>query len=160
MLGAAEWTSERQAEKRRQCRTLPAPELCARCDRPVRLERLEAQVAAGRHDRRSFVDESRTLEDRQRLYGDVERESVERLVERSVSVLRVALDGRSRHVEASEIGGEPSPLQSSLRGVLRPIALTVELWNRPDWLGRSVGRAAAADQRNAERKGKQTPEPH
>src|SRR5512133_1037018 len=40
---------------------LPARQLGASCERPVRLERLEAQVATSPDDRSGSVDESRAL---------------------------------------------------------------------------------------------------
>jgi hypothetical protein len=113
---------------------LPAGELCPSCKRPVRLERLEAEVAAGPHDRGRSVDEPRTLLNSDGLLRDIELEPVDRFVDCGISVLRETLDGGGGHAEAPEVGGQFPPLQFSFGGVLRPIALTVGLWNRPDLL--------------------------
>ena len=110
---------------------LAAGELGPGRDRTARLQCLKAQVTPRRDDCGGSVDESRALEDREGFHRDVELEPVECTGQRSVPVLCLALDGPGRRVEAAEVGGQSPPLQLSLGSVLRPIALTVGLWNRP-----------------------------
>ncbi len=136
--------------------TLPAGELRTGRDRPIRLEGLEAEIATRSDDSGGSVDEARAFEDRERLHRDVELETVERRAECGVPVLRVALDGRGGHPEAPEIGGQLTSLQCSLGRAFRPVALSVELWDRTDVLGR---RTATTGDHNAKDE-EQTPGPH
>src|SRR6266545_2204799 len=70
---------------------LSAGELRAAGDRPVRFQRLEAEVAARGDDRGCEINEPRTGFDGQGFLLDVELEAVEREIERRVSVLGIAL---------------------------------------------------------------------
>jgi hypothetical protein len=71
--------------------SLTAGELRADRDGPVRLERLETEVADRRHDRGGVIDEASTLVHGQGLPGDVEQEPIKCAVDRGVARFRAPL---------------------------------------------------------------------
>src|SRR6266508_1055303 len=94
---------------------LSAGELRAAGDRPVRFQRLEAEVAARGDDRRCEINEPRTGFDGQGFLLDVELEAVERAIERHVSVLGIALHCRRGRTQVAKVALELEALNLLLR---------------------------------------------